>query len=246
MDWLSGILEFAVKLGITSAAIAAALWALVRFAGQKWIGLYFDKQQESFKQALSSHYNTQLETHKAEQQKSVEDQKGYVQQRVEITKSMLAAGLEDTKAKQQMNLEQTKADLDQRKQLMQAQITSQMEALKAGLDLDSKSRLAVSERRLGPYKELWSLMEPLSPGSDKALDRSALEAAFRKWFYAFGNGLFLSWEALDAYLLATNLLKRNPTEVPDDTVRAAFSGLRTQMKIDIAVYTTDEGAARVG
>lgn len=89
-------------------------------------------------------------------------------------------------------------------------------------------------------------MEPLSPHSSTSLDRPALETALRKWYYAFGNGLLLTWEAEDAYLFATGLLGQKVADVPDATVRDAFSVLRTQMKVDIAVYTSEESDAQVG
>jgi hypothetical protein len=63
--------------------------------------------------------------------------------------------------------------------------------------------------------------------------------------YASGNGLFLSWRAMKFYMQATDLLRRTATDVPDNAVRKAFSLLRTQMKLDIAVYTSDEAAAPV-
>ena len=118
------------------------------------------------------------------------------------------------------------------------------ESHKAEQQQNLKIRLAISERRLEPYRGLWNLMEPLSPRSGDPLDRSALETAFRKWYYASGNALFLSWKAMDAYVLATGLLIK--TDVSDDAVRKAFSDLRTQMKKDMDVYTSDEATSQVG
>ena len=161
-------------------------------------------------------------------------------------KGIIAEGLEGTKASYVLDLEKTKLELDKRRQLQAAEVASTTETLKAGLDLNNKTRLANAEKRLDAYRLLWGLMEPLSPQSDAALNRTALETEFRTWYYRAGNGLLLSWEAQDTYLLATGLLRRKVDDVPDATVRDAFSVLRTQMKIDIAVYTSEEGAAQVG
>jgi hypothetical protein len=264
-DIFNHVVLAVTQLGITFVAIAGVAWAVVKFGGKKWVDLYFDKwreehkqeladvynekqesfkqslqnyyneKQESFKQALSSSYNKEIETHKAENQ-----------QQVERVKGIISEGLEGTKAGHQLDLEKTKLELDKRRQFLAAEVGSRMEALKVGLDLNSKTRLSISERRLDPYRSLWSLTEPLSPQSSTSLDRPALETAFRKWYYAFGNGLFLTWEAQDAYLLATGLLGQKVADVPDATIRDAFSVLRTQMKVDIAVYTSQESDAQVG
>ena len=190
---------------------------------------------ESFKQALTGAYAKELETYKAGHQEQVERVKGIIAER-----------LEGTKAGHTLSLEETKVELDRRRQLLAAEVTSTMETLKAGLDLNSKTRLANAERRLDAYRLLWGHMEPLSPQSGAPLNRTALEAEFRNWYYRAGSGLLLSWEAADAYHLATTLLREKVADVPDATVRDAFSLLRTQMKVDIAVYTREEGAAQVG
>ena len=89
-------------------------------------------------------------------------------------------------------------------------------------------------------------MEPLSPRTANPLDRPALSDRFRKWYYEQGNGLFLTWFAMDAYFLATQALHQERDRVPDEDVRKAFSQLQTQMKIDLAVYTIGEAGAQIG
>jgi hypothetical protein len=90
-------------------------------------------------------------------------------------------------------------------------------------------------------------MKPLSPRSKEPLDqetRTQLSNDFRNWFFDEGDGLLLTWKALDEYIFATDLLL-NPN-ASDDQVRSAFSGLRTQMKIDLSVYTQDEAEGQIG
>jgi len=251
------------QLGITLFGILVGVWTAVKLVGNQWLELefgkrkeehrqelesyyrvhherikqelddYYKERQEQFKQALASGYGKELETHKAEHQHQIERVKG-----------IIAEGLEGTKAGHQLELEKTKVDLDQRRQLLASEVSSQLEMLKSGLDLSSKTRLSNADKRVEAYRSLWSEMASLSPQSDTPLNRTALATSFRDWYYRFGNGLFLTWEAQDAYVLATQLLSQN--DVPDATVRDAFSVLRTRMKIDITVYTTDEGAAQAG
>ena|SRR5262249_35186118 len=90
------------------------------------------------------------------------------------------------------------------------------------------------------------MMAPLSPRSASELKRSDLKAEFAKWYYADGNALFLGFGTQDAYLRATELLEADSKNVPDALVRKAFSNLRTQMKIDLGVYTTAESSLVVG
>jgi len=250
MDWLTNLSEFLLKLGITGGAVVGAIWAATKVWGEKWASLYFKKQEEAHKQSLQHHFKERQQTLAHEQNVEIEKLKAQLQanaqQRLEVTKGMISAQVEATKAGGQLDLAKTNADLNKTQQLLEKQAKLEMETLKAGLDLDSKTRLSISERRLQPYIQLWSLMKPLSPRVDKPLDRSALETAFRDWYYNFGNGLFLSWAAMDAYTFATNLLSQKTSDIPDDTVRKAFSVLRTQMKIDMSVYTSDEGMSQVG
>ena len=51
---------------------------------------------------------------------------------------------------------------------------------------------------------------------------------------------------MDTYVRATRLLGSAAPEVSDDLVRDAFSALRTQMKIDLSVYSSVTALAQVG
>ena len=245
MDWFVSLLDFTAKLGITAIAFAGAVWAAITFLGQKYATLYFDKQLEAHKEALKSIYGRDLETHKAAQQKLVEEEKGRIQQKVELTKGFIQRGLDGARTDDQVRIEEIKTELDKRKKIMDSEILLQIESSKIHLDLGSKTSLALSERRLQPYRELWQLSEPLSPDATKAIDRAALRTAFRNWYYTNGNGLFLSWDAMDAYLRAIRLLRKADSEVPDDLVRDAFSALRTQMKLDLSVYSSATAMAQL-
>jgi hypothetical protein len=196
---------------------------------------YYKKGQEAFKQELASSYSKQLETYRAIEQQKTEQVRGSIAERLEGTKAAYA-----------QDAAKVQDEVTRRHKHLDAELMATTEQLKAGLDFGTKTRLSNAEQRVDAYKALWRHMAPLSPQSDAALDRPALAATFRKWYYDFGHGLFLTWEAQDEYLFATGLLGRKAEEIPDKTVREAFSALRTQMKIDIAVYTSEEGAAQVG
>jgi len=262
MDFVSQLIA---QLGITVVGGILLGWTVTKFLGKSWVehqfkrweeehsqGLqheYKQKQeafrqaldheykekQESFKQALASEYNQKLEAYKAQEQRQIE-----------IGKGLVAERLEGTKAGHQQNLEKTKSELEENKQMVGAALAVSMEHFKAGLDFKSKTRLSNSERRLESYRSLWSLMAPLSPQTVTTLDRANLDAALRKWYYDAGNGIFLTWGAQHTYLLATKLLNEKVDAVTDAEVRDAFSLLRTQMKLDVAIYSDEESEAQAG
>jgi hypothetical protein len=200
-------------------------------------------ETESFKQALTSAYNTALETHKFSLLSELEDQKARRQMELKTHEFTLWDELESTKADHGFNLKKFEDELAKAKEVREEQRQFQAALFSAGLDLDSKTRISISERRLEPYKALWGIMADLSPQSTEELQCAQLKEKFRNWYYEGGNGLFLTWQAANAYLLATTALNQ---AVPDHLVRKAFSDLRTQMKVDMAVYTSDEAISQVG
>src|SRR2546425_12849896 len=54
------------------------------------------------------------------------------------------------------------------------------------------------EPRLDSYRKLWALMEVASPSLEQEWSsgaRATLESTLRDWYYATGNGIFLSKES---------------------------------------------------
>ncbi len=61
------------------------------------------------------------------------------------------------------------------------------------------------------------------------------------WYYKEGNGLYLSHPATTKFLAARALLKKTAPDIAEvKKIKGAFSGLRTQMKQDIGVYSEKE------
>jgi hypothetical protein len=253
MDWspeLSDFLLFIGKLGVTGAAIVVSLYAAGKYASKKLVDIYFDKMKTAHAEALKNYYGERLEAIKAEHQWKLEADKqawASIQGKdLERLKGKIAMQIEEKRAEVGENLATMEAAFAMQSKDREAQLAYISEAVKTGLDLDSKRNVAISVHRSETYKTLWSIMKPLSQQSNQELDRINLKDALKKWYYENGNGLFLTWAAMDAYYLATKALGEEKDKIPDDFVRDAFSGLRTQMKVDMAIYTTNEAARQIG
>src|SRR4051812_47110657 len=112
-----------------------------------------------------------------------------------------------------------------------ASITLRTARDRARVDQLLQNRLKIAEARLPAYAALWKCMGKLSPTGSDALPaqaRSELDAALRKAFYDEGAGLMLSYSALSRYIDALERL--NDPKAGDESIRAGFSALRTQMK----------------
>ena len=93
------------------------------------------------------------------------------------------------------------------------------------------------EPQLDAYRKLWSLMEVASPSLEQELssdERSTLEGALRGWYYATGNGIFLSKESRALLVKAKKSLL--DSKIASGTIRGMLSTLRSQLKNDIGVY----------
>ena len=102
-------------------------------------------------------------------------------------------------------------------------------------------------QRLEALKKLWSLMEPLSPTLSTPIDaeqREQLYIDLRSWYYEEGGGMFLGLKAADLFMKTRESLQTVNTD--ERTLRNKFSPLRTQLKVDIGVYTPDEARIEIG
>jgi hypothetical protein len=123
----------------------------------------------------------------------------------------------------------------------------ELEHYKWEKQVDIEFKKSVMPPRLEALKRLWSSMEPLSPTATAALswaERGKLDADLRQWYYANGNGIFLSIEAAAACFDARATLLNE--KVSDREVQEAFSLLRTQIKIDVGVYSPEEAKRQIG
>jgi hypothetical protein len=264
MDFVA---QLAAQFGIVSGGAVLVAWVTLKFLGKRSLDHQFKKweeehsqelqhqykqEQESFKQWLESQFK---EKHEAFKQALENDYKEKHESFRQALANVYNKELEELKARRakentllggliMLDLEQIRILAKQQEQAANAEAALMADQFRLGQDFHSKKQLANSEKRLDAYRSLWSLMAPLSPQVGANLDRKVLVEAFRKWYYEFGNGLLLTWRAQNAYLVANELLsKEEATEVE---VRKAFSTLRTQMKVDIDVYTDEESKKRAG
>src|SRR5262245_385740 len=97
------------------------------------------------------------------------------------------------------------------------------------------------EPKLDAYRKLWTLMEVASPSLNKEWspdERTALENTLRGWYYAGGNGIFLSRESRAILVEAKQALL--DSKVDSSKIRGMLSTMRSQMKNDIAVYGKED------
>jgi hypothetical protein len=135
------------------------------------------------------------------------------------------------------------------KAFLAAESAAQIERLKSNLAIEQQLALRVAEHRQPAYKALWALQERLSPTATTPLTRQVrqeLNAALSSWYYQDGNGIVLSLAAGDLFLKAKDLLLADPHQVPDKTLREAFSAVRTQMKEDLSVYDEISASVKIG
>lgn len=130
------LIPYLVNFGVTGTAVFCAVWAASRFLSTKWVDTYFEKSKESHKQALGSVYNKELKA-------------------FEFAISGL---LQESQSGHQIDQAAFQDKLNKGTEILKAQLASIAEGLKSGLDLEFKTRVAVSERRLEPYKagKSWS------------------------------------------------------------------------------------------
>jgi hypothetical protein len=123
-----------------------------------------------------------------------------------------------------------------------------IEILRSELQKDLQARLEIAKARQPAYKTLWALMlcvRKFNPIPLETSLREKLGTDLTAWYYADGNGMFLSMKATDRFLNARELLKAE-SGATDHSIRDAFSTLRTQMEIDLAVYDFDAWLVTLG
>jgi hypothetical protein len=123
----------------------------------------------------------------------------------------------------------------------------ELEHYKWEKQVDLEFKKSVMPARLEALKSLWNFMEPLSPTASTPLsrvDRKELDSQLGRWYYANGNGIFLGIDAAAAYFGARGALRDE--QISDKEIRTAFSRLRTQIKIDVGVYSPEEAKRQIG
>jgi len=122
-------------------------------------------------------------------------------------------------------------------------LNRRIETLKGGLAY----RTALAPKRTNAYEALWKLTEPLAPRRVSDLDVSAAKggcfADLRRWYYNGGNAMYLSLDAADLFLQGLELLESDHVRA-EKTVEL-FSSLRTQLKVDLGVYSRKDARTRI-
>lgn len=115
--------------------------------------------------------------------------------------------------------------------------------MKVRQDLAAQYDADLRRDRIGVYKRLWMLLEPLAryapPGEFTFKRGHELAQSLRKWYFEEG-GLFFSEPARDAYFALQDALKGlgepSPHPVPPENLEALISKgstLRTNLSADV-------------
>jgi hypothetical protein len=107
---------------------------------------------------------------------------------------------------------------------------------------------ALAPKRTAAYETLWEKTEPLTPREVAALDVSAAKSScfedLRSWYYDKGNAMYLSLDAADLLLGGLKLLER-AEQVSATVIKEHFTSLRTQLKVDLGVYTRSDAKVQI-
>lgn len=98
--------------------------------------------------------------------------------------------------------------------------------------------VALAEKRADAYVALWNATEDLRSTDPPPLDsekRKELVGALTRLYFDDGVAMYLSHAASAKFLEAKMLLVDGG--VSDDAVRNTYSALRTQMKVDLQIYS---------
>jgi hypothetical protein len=81
-----------------------------------------------------------------------------------------------------------------------------------------------------------------------ALDVGAAKTScfedLRKWYYDQRNAMYLSLDAADLFLKGLKLLEHADQDSAKD-IKDHFSSLRTQLKVDLGVYTKADAKIQI-
>lgn len=99
--------------------------------------------------------------------------------------------------------------------------------------------------RLEAYKSLWAMTYIVRPTREEPItdaEKIQFTEEMTAWYYKLGNGIFLSLEAGSLWRQA----RRSLATEDDEAIKESFKTLRTQIKLDIKVYGTEEAGTEIG
>jgi hypothetical protein len=114
-------------------------------------------------------------------------------------------------------------------------LNERLEKLKGQIGLQN---VMVQKRALA-FGSLWELTQPLTPRGDEFPTEDDCKGAFehiRRWYYSEAGAMHLSFEATSQCLMLLKALEKRESA----NAKTHASGLRTQLKVDIGVYTKSQ------
>jgi hypothetical protein len=118
-------------------------------------------------------------------------------------------------------------------------LNERLEKLKGQIGLQN----AMAQSRALAFGKLWNHTQPLTPRGDELPTEEVCKGAFseiRMWYYSEAGAMHLSFSATDQCL---RLLKALEQHNSADAKKHA-TALRTQLKVDLGVYTKAQARAR--
>jgi hypothetical protein len=91
---------------------------------------------------------------------------------------------------------------------------------------------------------LWKLTQPLTPRGEQTPTEDECKGAFpeiRRWYYSESGAMHLSLDATDYCLKLLLALERQDPA----SAKAHATALRTQLKVDLGVYTKSQAKVRL-
>ena len=122
-------------------------------------------------------------------------------------------------------------------------LNHKLESLKGDLSF----RTAIAPNRTAAYQALWEKTANFTPRETSPLDVSLARTDYltnlRDWYYEAGNAMYLSLGSSDLLLRGFKLLER--TDVSAQEIKDHFSRLRTQLKVDLGVYSPADASVQI-
>jgi hypothetical protein len=123
-------------------------------------------------------------------------------------------------------------------------LNKRIETLKGSLAFQT----ALAPERTGAYKTLWEKTKPFTPREVAELDVNVVKSScfkdLRDWYYDQGNAMYLSLDAADLFLGGIKLLE-HADQGSAKKIKDHFSSLRTQLKVDLGVYTRADAKIQI-
>jgi hypothetical protein len=226
---------------ISNQRVIAALLVFLGVIGVVVLGAYLRKKGEAY--ATKEGIDEQIRQLKLTT-KAVEDVKTPILKEIAEKNKELAKELEDHKASLTVRLipiqQENARLLTEHSERLKRDIALEMESVRSQIQEIAQYRAGFIGPQLVAYQSLWAKTEPVRPTRAEPLtseDRATLNAELTRWYYEAGNGVCLSLLAGRKWMAARKTLTDSAS---DALVKAAFSTLRTQLKVDLHIYGPEE------